>query len=125
MLQESVLYGITLYRIRLYGNYFRAVHFVVAQTEFLFYVKIVRRFHSLFEWCINIWDSHISKNGGIILNNTQKQNLRKSLWSKGKLNRNLIGKSAKEILTLSNLKVKTNINSSEFIVVNENIFDYL
>ena len=37
----------------------------------------------------------------------------------GKLNRNLIGKSAKEILTLSNLKVKTNINSSEFIVVNE------
>ena len=66
-----------------------------------------------------IFKKLISKNGGIILNNTQKQNLRKSLWSKGKLNRNLIGKSAKEILTLSNLNVKTNINSSEFIVVNE------
>ena len=47
--------------------------------------------------------SALEKNGAVLLNNFQKENLEKNLWINGKLNTNLIAKSAYEISKEINL----------------------
>ena len=57
--------------------------------------------------------------GGILLNNSEKKLLEKVLWIKGKLNRNLIAKSAIKIAN----EIKLNLNSKDnvkFLMVEEN-----
>ena len=57
--------------------------------------------------------------GGVLLNNSEKKLLEKALWIKGKLNRNLIAKSAIKIAN----EIKLNLNSKDnvkFLMVEEN-----
>ena len=70
----------------------------------------------------NIYDEFINLmklEGGVLLNNSEKKLLEKVLWTQGKLNRNLIGKSAIEIAN----EIKLNLNSKDnvkFLMVEEN-----
>ena len=70
----------------------------------------------------NIYDEFINLmklEGGVLLNNSEKKLLEKVLWTQGKLNRNLIAKSA---ITIAN-EININLNSKDnvkFLMVEEN-----
>jgi len=70
----------------------------------------------------NIYDEFINLmklEGGVLLNNSEKKLLEKVLWTQGKLNRNLIAKSAIKIAN----EIKLNLNSKDnvkFLMVEEN-----